>query len=75
MTLEGFIFYWLVIALGVLILGGLEFLMGKWRTAPPNRTRPRIPRRERELLGDDYRELVAPYFRRRAQAERARHGR
>lgn len=72
MTLEGFIFYWIVIGAIILTLALLESLMGKWRTARPGRERPRIPARERELLGDDYRDVIEDYFSRKAERDERR---
>jgi len=72
MPVEGFVFYLAVIWLGAILIGGAEWLITRLMDKSVARPRPdtRLPQREYELMGDDYREAVADYFHRRAARDR-----
>lgn len=74
MTVEGFIFYLVVIAVGVFAIGILEWLYDRMlhRSIGRPRIDSRLPRREYELLGEDYRDAVADYFARKAERDERR---
>lgn len=59
----------LVIAAGLLaVLAGAAWLADRKKDAPVDhspRSGQRVPTAERQLLGDDWREPIRPYFRRR----------
>ena len=71
MPVEGFIFYLAVIWIGAMIVVGLDWLFDRMldRSVARPRTDTRLPRREYELLGDDYRDAVADYFARKAERD------
>lgn len=59
--LAGFLIYLSVaLLLGFGVLAALEVALN-WSVKNLTRTRQPLPRRERDLLGDDYRECVADY--------------
>lgn len=60
MPLEGFIFYTSVVLVGGVFIAALDWLYVRLLDRSVARPRPdnRLPRREYELLGEDWRECV-----------------
>lgn len=60
MPLEGFIFYLFVILIGAIVIAALDWLIDRAQDRSLAKPRPdnRIPEREYELLGDDWRDCV-----------------
>lgn len=72
MPLEGFLFYLSVILVGAVVIAALDWLIDRAqdRSVARPRTDARLPQREYDLLGDDYRDAVADYFHRKAARDR-----
>jgi hypothetical protein len=72
MPLEGFIFYLVVIWLGALLITGAEWVITRLMDKSLAKPRPdtRLPHREYDLMGEDYRDAVADYFHRKATRDR-----
>jgi hypothetical protein len=70
-------FYLAVILIGAVLLAGAEWLVTRLMDKSVARPRPdtRLPQREYDLMGDDYRDAVAEYFHRKAAREEAIRGR
>ena len=60
MPVEGFVFYLAVIWLGAILIAGAEWLITRLMDKSVAKPRPdtRLPAREYELLGDDWRDCI-----------------
>lgn len=63
-----------VLAMVVVFLGlaAIGYVARLFTPTPQPRRDERIPRREYELLGEDYRDVVADYFARKAERDERR---
>lgn len=77
MPFEGFLFYLSVILIGAIVIAALDWLIDRAQDRSLARPRldNRLPEREYELMGDDYRDAVADYFHRKAARDRIVRGR
>lgn len=74
MGIEAFLFWVIAVSFGIAGLAGVEWLLTNWTPKMPPRKRERIPAREYELLGEDYRDAVEDWFHRREQREGSHRG-
>lgn len=60
MPLEGFLFYLSVVLVGAFLIAGLEWIITRAQDKALGRPREdnRLPRREYELLGEDWRDCL-----------------